>query len=80
MNRGLLVTERTPVIKSNGSEYLLLKGDIIVAEDDLSFTKIAPGLCIGGLKITPETLASLQNIEYRFYGLDYTVKEISSGS
>lgn len=56
---GWLVTEMIEGASAMLPKYPLLPGDPITEEDDGTFTKHAPGLGVGGFRLTPEQRATL---------------------
>ena len=54
-------------------EYYLLPEDLLVLEDDGTYTKVGPGMAVSGFELTSEQSAELEAVKYRFHGLDYEV-------
>lgn len=55
-------------------EYPLLPGDILVAMDDGTYFKEAPGIAVGGFVIDAQTMEnSTQPVKFLNRGLGYTV-------
>lgn len=46
--------------KANMPTYPLLPGDIVIQDEDGTWTKHAPGLAIGGFELTAEDVAELE--------------------
>lgn len=52
-------------------DYPLLPGDLITRDDDGTFGKEAPGMCVLGFRLTDEQIARLKPVTYKAHGLDY---------
>lgn len=53
--------------------YPLLPDDLLVRAGDGTWTKEAPGLAIGGFRLTPEQEATLEPVTFTCAGLLYSV-------
>lgn len=70
---GCLVTEDIVGANPKMPDYVLYKGVLIVQTDDGSWTKLAPGLCLVGLRLTEDQEASLKPVKYESDGLNFHV-------
>ncbi len=56
------------------SKYALLKGDILIYdEEDGTYMKECPGVAIGGFILTEEQVASLEDVKFENNHLAYRV-------
>lgn len=62
------------------TDYYLLPEDLLVRNGDGSYSKVGPGLAVGGFILTPEQEAELAPVEYIFRGLDYQTFEPTEGN
>lgn len=73
--KGFLLTERIEGAQPKNPSYYLLPEDLLVLTDDGTYSKVGPGMAVGGFELTPEQEAELVPVEYFFRGLDYTIFE-----
>lgn len=74
---GFRVTERIDSAAPKIPDYPLLPDDLLVREANGSFTKEAPGFCVGGFHLTPEQIATLHPVTFTTFGLDYAMTDVS---
>ena len=75
--RGFLLKSRIDNAHPKLKDYYLLPEDLLVKDDDGTYSKVGPGMAVGGFLLTPEQEAELVEVEYAFYGLDFTVFELA---
>jgi hypothetical protein len=66
---GLRVTATIEGAHPMHTTYPLLRGDILLKQNDGTFVKFAPGLGIEGFLLTPEQEATLERVEDQRYGV-----------
>lgn len=72
---GYVVTETIENALPKQGDYPLLNGDLLVLEDDGTYTKECPGLAIGGAVLTDEQKATLREVSFTVRGLNYMISE-----
>ena len=75
--RGFLLKSRIDGAHPKLKDYYLLPEDLLVKEADGTFSKVGPGMAVGGFELTAEQEAELVEVEYAFYGLDFEVFELT---
>lgn len=74
MSDGVIVTECIAGAHPSYDDYPLLPGDLLTQDADGTWTKEAPGLCLGGFVLTDQKVAtSTRPVEFERQGLDYLV-------
>lgn len=79
-HEGFQVTERIDRAQPLLTNYPLLPDDLLVREPGGTWTKEAPGLCVGGFVLTPEQEASLRPVRFQRQGLAYSLTNVGSGA
>lgn len=80
MSNGLMVKNTIEGAHFRLKNYPLFEGDILVKRTDGTFMKVAPGLAIGGFTLSEEEISELAPVEYSFFGLNYTFKELAENA
>lgn len=57
--------------------YPILEGDLLIPEEDGTWTKECPGLTVGLFVFTPEQVATFKEVEYEHEGLVYNYRVIT---
>lgn len=74
---GKMVTEDILGAHPKMEKYALMKGDILVREDDnldrVTYMKECPGVAIGGFVLTEEQVKSLEDVKFENTGLAYRI-------
>lgn len=75
---GFRVTEQIDNASAKMPDYPLLPDDLLVREANGSFFKEAPGIGVGGFRLTPEQIATLQPVTFTHFGLNYGSTAVTS--
>lgn len=70
---GFLVTERIDNAHPRHATFPLLQGDLLLRDEDGSYTKACPGIMVTGFRLTSQQEATLRHVEYSNSGLAYHV-------
>ncbi len=75
---GCRVTEEIHGASPHIPDYSLLPGDLLVRDGD-TWTKEAPGICVGGFVLSAEQEQTLQPVRFTCIGLTYQIQEAHHG-
>lgn len=71
-HEGFVVT--TEISGANDAGWDLKPGQLVVSASNGTFTKLAPGICLLGFKLSEEQIASLRPVKYWANGLDFMLE------
>lgn len=54
--------------------YPLLPGDLLIRNEDDSYTKVAPGIAVGGIRLSDSQSSTLRPARFAVAGLNYYVE------
>jgi len=73
--QGFLVKERIDGAHPRLKDYYLLPEDLLVRDSNGTYSKVCPGMGVGGFELTAEQEAKLTSVEYISSGLNYQIFE-----
>ena len=77
-SKGFLVTTYIgPVPMRSGAHYNIFEDDLLVEDAPEVYTKVCPGLCVGGLSIEDGVIEThTRPVEFRAWGLNYEICDV----
>ena len=68
VQRGFLATEDLHNTNKNWPAFVIIEGSLLIRHEDSTMSKIAPGVMVTNLDLTPEQKMTLKPVEYRHDG------------
>jgi hypothetical protein len=77
MATGFLVAVPIRNAHRKHSAYPLLEDDLIVKDEDGTYSKLCPGLAVGGFELTEAQELELTPVDFKQHGLDFKITPAS---